>query len=75
MKWIFLVALFCGCKSPVRKINTHKDGLVIQVDGRDISVGEYKIDSCEYIGNLGNDHTACWLSHKGNCQNPIHKNK
>ncbi len=34
----------------------------------------FTIDSCEYLGNMyggGNDI----LTHKGNCKNPIHKNK
>ena len=35
----------------------------------------YKIDGCEYIGNISFSY-GDFLTHKGNCSNPIHeKNK
>lgn len=35
-------------------------------------VNTYVIDSCEYIGDLVGDTRGYFLTHKGNCKNPIH---
>lgn len=37
-----------------------------------VDVFEYTIDSCQYIGSLTGSNCD-WASHKGNCNNPIHK--
>lgn len=36
------------------------------------TVNEYTIEGCQYIGNLDNGYNAHYLTHKGNCNNPIH---
>jgi hypothetical protein len=35
-------------------------------------ITEYTIDGCQYLGNLGGDSRSNYLTHKGNCTNPIH---
>lgn len=41
------------------------------IGGRDIYT--YTIDGCEYIGEIGNEYSNNdFLTHKGNCKNPIH---
>lgn len=35
-------------------------------------INTYIIDSCEYIGDLVGDTRGYFLTHKGNCKNPIH---
>jgi len=34
----------------------------------------YDIEGCEYLGPAHIDHDA-WLTHKGDCKNPIHQNQ
>lgn len=38
------------------------------------TIHEYTIDGCQYIGDIANsDSRRDYLTHKGNCTNPIHK--
>ena len=46
---------------------------IIKVNGYEIK--EYNIDSCQYIGNVQGDSRSNYLTHKGNCNNPIHFKK
>lgn len=40
------------------------------------TITEYTIDSCQYLGVLGpGDTRGYYLTHKGNCTNPIHIQK
>jgi hypothetical protein len=38
----------------------------------DSRIATYIIDGCEYLGDLNGDDTDDFLTHKGNCKNPIH---
>lgn len=38
----------------------------------DVDLKLYLIDSCEYIGDVSGRYKD-FLTHKGNCKNPIHK--
>lgn len=68
--FVLSVILLCGCnfKTTVEPKETsfhYGNGMILN---------SYIIDSCEYLGTMsggGNDI----LTHKGNCKNPIHKNK
>lgn len=66
-KTLILLMICAGCT----EINEpHKPEITnIVIDGRLCRV--LIIDGCEYIV-LGVDHSQM-MSHKGNCQNPIHK--
>jgi hypothetical protein len=37
------------------------------------NTNEYVIEGCYYIGRLSGSNEAYFLTHKGNCPNPIHK--
>ena len=43
---------------------------IIYGDGAEVE--EMVIDGCQYIGQFGGFNTD-WGTHKGNCNNPIHK--
>ena len=63
---VILVVLF-GC--------TEKDDQ--QRVGDQQKVGDsyiyyYHIDGCDYLGKLNGEPRNFFLSHKGNCKNPIH---
>lgn len=68
MKLIVLVSiLFIACRgerTPIQKT------AVRNIEDRDFYT--YEIDGCEYFGNLGGDSRDDFLTHKGNCRNPIH---
>jgi hypothetical protein len=38
----------------------------------DCTITEYTIDGCQYIGHIGGDSRSNYITHKGNCTNPIH---
>ena len=64
---LLLTILSCGC----REVNTpRKDtGFVVREEKDPLIIVE--VDSCEYLfGDWGN---ATVLTHKGNCNNPIHQ--
>ena len=50
--------------------NPKDTGVRYGVSGRPIQ--ELVIDGCQYIGQFNGANTD-WGSHKGNCNNPIHK--
>ena len=67
LKYCFILLVLSSCGNS--GISTK--GQISQVDGSPINV--YVIDSCEYIGYVrGGSYD--WLTHKGNCTNPIHNN-
>jgi len=43
-----------------------------RIDIGDTEVYTYTIDGCEYIGDLNGDGRDNYITHKGNCKNPIH---
>lgn len=76
-KAIYLVAatILGSCSQPIseKKENTYRDSSAKEIfDG--VSYQEVVIDSCEYI--IGRDELpyngGYFLTHKGNCHNPIH---
>ena len=44
----------------------------LNFDDYSVSINEYEIDGCQYIGRIGGNRQANYLTHKGNCTNPIH---
>jgi len=62
-KTLLVVLLFVlfGC--------TEKEG---QKRVGDSYIYDYNIDGCDYLGKLNGDPKNFFLSHKGNCKNPIH---
>lgn len=57
-----------SCEEPnVERKNT---GIIYSEEGDEIQ--EIVIDGCQYIGRFGG-YNRDWGTHKGNCNNPIHK--
>ena len=68
-KYIIILAtvgLLAGCETK----NVSVEETITKISGRPISI--YVIDSCQYIGNVYGG-SGDMLTHKGNCNNPIHK--
>lgn len=65
---LFAIAFMTACETHNTTV-THTD---VEIAGRNIKT--YEIEGCEYIGNVygGNGD---FLTHKGNCKNPIHNCK
>lgn len=66
MKPLLYAALFMlvGCDTQIKR------NVIVPEADRDLS--EYQIDGCTYIGQLRGLHSD-FITHKGNCSNPIHK--
>ena len=63
---IILAVIFVGCKQPSQKSENIGDGYYVKT-----------IDSCQYIIyensiSVANNYSYS-ITHKGNCNNPIHK--
>lgn len=63
---ILLCIILISCETKNTTVN-HTD---ITISGRNLKI--YTIDKCEYIGNVYGGQ-GDFLTHKGNCNNPIHK--
>ncbi len=72
MKKIFLFLLtglmVISCEEP--NIERKSTGIIYSNDGDEVE--EMVIDGCQYIGQFDGLNTD-WGTHKGNCNNPIHK--
>jgi len=62
---LFAIAFMTACETRNTTV-VHTD---VEISGRNIRT--YTIDDCEYIGNVYGGH-GDFLTHKGNCKNPIH---
>ena len=62
-----------SCQSSTKTQPPIEQSYPVRVGDNQVSVHEYMIDSCEYIGNLHLDVRCRYLTHKGNCSNPIHR--
>ena len=54
-----------GCNLPTKDATN-------KIEVGDSRVYTYIIDDCEYMGDLNGDSRDNYLTHKGNCKNPIH---
>ena len=68
-----LVTLVIGltigsCSEP--NVDRKYTGIIYSNGGDEVE--EMVIDGCQYIGQFGGYNTD-WGTHKGNCNNPIHK--
>lgn len=77
---IFMLALgaiicqSCGETNEEMKARMEKEGNVVSVDNVLVHYQVVKIGNCEYItGWKGDYHGGPFLTHKGDCSNPIHK--
>lgn len=63
---LLLGACMVGCEEPPSTPVTKT------VSIGDTNLNQYEIDGCEYIGYVYGGY-GDFLTHKGNCHNPIHK--
>lgn len=69
-----IITFLCSCKElPLKEIESKKTYRL--GTNQDLKITEFTIDGCEYIGDLSGDSRSHYLTHKGNCKNPIHKCK
>jgi hypothetical protein len=68
---IFIALFLFSCDNQKPKVKEQPIELRQQSDDHFINVTEYTYGDCEYI-KVGYGQNA-WGSHKGNCDNPIHK--
>lgn len=69
-------SMLIGCE-PAPVGTKHIDGVTYELDipNTRVTLTEYTIDGCQYLGKLDRDGRECYLTHKGNCTNPIHESK
>lgn len=69
---ILLLPLCFGCATPTHEMEANKADIILTTENGSewISVHEVTIEGCQYFYSAGNRQGA--LSHKGNCNNPIH---
>jgi len=71
MRKILLTALFIGIMSGCAETNVEKANTEYVISHLNSPLKIVSIDSCQYFyGEWGN---ATVLTHKGDCDNPIHK--
>jgi hypothetical protein len=73
--WLLILSA-CDSGEEKEKILHRKYPVIDQIETRyydRVYIHEYVIDGCAYIGTV-NYHYGDFLTHKGNCKNPIHKN-
>jgi len=72
---LIVVLIFVGCKPPVSvSKNVTEEAPKQMID--DLYYKVQKIDGCEYIileRNVGFPYGLYSITHKGNCNNPIHQ--
>jgi hypothetical protein len=64
--------VLCSCTNNNEIKQVEQKDYNLHLSSTNIKISEYSIDGCQYLGNLSGDHRNCYLSHKGNCTNPIH---
>ncbi len=70
---ILTASLLLSSCEPVPNETKHVEKKNYYISNLEVSITEYVIDSCQYIGRIGGDSRSNYLTHKGNCTNPIHK--
>jgi len=69
--FIFLSALvLVSCTES--NLKSTPTSVIYARNGTGLTIEEYTIDGCQYIGYLHGSNCD-WCTHKGNCNNPIHK--
>lgn len=66
-----LLIISCGKNYETKHITQRKYSL--DIPNINAEICEYTIDSCQYLGSITKYSQENYLTHKGNCTNPIHK--
>ncbi len=72
---ITLAALLGSCTTNYETKHIEQKHYILDLHNTHTEITEYTIDSCQYLGYLGGDSRSNYLTHKGNCNNPIHNQK
>jgi hypothetical protein len=75
MKKIILAAIiviFASCEDIESVKKVEQTRYELDLPNQRVTITEYTIDGCQYIGHVGGDPRSNYLAHKGNCTNPIH---
>lgn len=66
--YLILILLMVGCNQP--NLNNSTTDIIYTTQGLRVSI--YTMYGCQYIGKL-NGTDSDWATHKGDCNNKIHK--
>ena len=72
---IAIVFIFSSCTSDYPDKHVEQKHYDLDLPNTKCEITEYTIDGCQYLGYLGGDSRSNYLTHKGNCTNPIHQQK
>jgi hypothetical protein len=75
MKGLILVAsivMLTSCENQESVKSASQTEYTLDFDTYQVDIQEYEIDGCQYLGRLSGDPRSSYLTHKGNCTNPIH---
>jgi len=78
MKYLTVIAfaaLLGSCTSNYETKHIKQKHYKLDLPNTSAVITEYTIDGCQYLGHLGGDARSNYLTHKGNCNNPIHNQK
>ena len=68
----FAVIVFASCEEIESVKHVEQKHYELDLPNKRVTITEYTIDGCQYIGGLSGDPRSNYLTHKGNCTNPIH---
>ena len=68
----FAIAALTSCSSDYQKMHIEQKHYDLDLPNTNVTITEYTIDGCQYLGELSGDGRSNYLTHKGNCTNPIH---
>lgn len=74
IKYSILIALpfLFGCNNDYQRKHVEQKHYSLDLPNTNVNITEYTIDGCQYLGYLSGDYRNCYLTHKGNCNNPTH---
>jgi hypothetical protein len=68
----FVAIFLASCEDTESVKHVEQIRYELDLPNQRVTITEYTIDGCQYIGHVGGDPRSNYLSHKGNCTNPIH---
>jgi len=71
----FISVFLASCEDIESVKQVEQKRYELELPNKRVNITEYTIDGCQYIGCLSGDPRSNYLSHKGNCTNPIHNIK
>lgn len=69
---IFAAIVLASCSNNYETKHVDRKTYNLDLPNTHSEITEYTIDGCQYLGNIAGDSRSNYLTHKGNCNNPIH---